>query len=231
MNLTEMQEKRGRLVTQAREALDEIKNNTDEARSAELEARHDAIMADFDKIEKDIAREERLAKIERENEERAAFGAVVVSIDGDSIRRGSRFVRIRRNRAASAGEVIAQRPAGVEFSSREADKVIPPRQAGEGIEAAAIGGIGSEQSAAIGRPELDIDIRQAGFSGAIEQAVVIGIVPDQVALLDGIEAKVDRHIGLGIGLALNAAVQVTFELRLTGIRAKRDHLRNHPTGC
>lgn len=72
MNLTEMQEKRGRLVTQAREALDEIKNNTDEARSAELEARHDAIMADFDKIEKDIAREERLAKIERENEERAA---------------------------------------------------------------------------------------------------------------------------------------------------------------
>lgn len=66
MNLAEMQEKRGRLVTQAREALEEIKNNTDEARAAELESRHDKIMADFDKIEADIKREERVAKIETE---------------------------------------------------------------------------------------------------------------------------------------------------------------------
>lgn len=70
MTLAEMQEKRGRLVTQAREALDEIKNNTDESRAAELNERHDAIMADFDKIEADIAREERVAKIEREAAER-----------------------------------------------------------------------------------------------------------------------------------------------------------------
>lgn len=69
MSLTELQDKRGRLVTQAREALNEIKTNTDEARSAELEARHDKIMADFDKIEADIAREERMAAIEaRANE-------------------------------------------------------------------------------------------------------------------------------------------------------------------
>lgn len=72
MNLADMQEKRGRLVTQAREALEEIKTNTDEARAAELEARHDAIMADFDKIEAQIEREERTAKIERDIEERAA---------------------------------------------------------------------------------------------------------------------------------------------------------------
>lgn len=61
---TELHDKRGRLVTQAREALDEIKSNTDEARSAELEARHDAIMADFDKTEKLIEREAKLAAIE-----------------------------------------------------------------------------------------------------------------------------------------------------------------------
>lgn len=72
MSLTALQEQRGRLVTQAREALDEIKNNTDEARAAELEARHDAIMADFDKVESNIAREERLAAMEARVEEARA---------------------------------------------------------------------------------------------------------------------------------------------------------------
>jgi hypothetical protein len=51
-NLKELNEKRGRLMTEARAALDEITANTDEARAAELEARHDRIMADFDKTEK-----------------------------------------------------------------------------------------------------------------------------------------------------------------------------------
>ena len=69
MSLTELQEKRGRLVTQAREALDEIKGNTDESRAAELEARHDAIMDDFDKVEANIAREERVAAAEARAEE------------------------------------------------------------------------------------------------------------------------------------------------------------------
>jgi HK97 family phage major capsid protein len=72
MSLTALQEQRGRLVTQAREALDEIKTNTDEARAAELEARHDAIMADFDKVEKNIEREERLAAMEARHEETRA---------------------------------------------------------------------------------------------------------------------------------------------------------------
>ena len=69
MSLTALQEQRGRLVTQAREALDEIKANTDESRAAELEQRHDAIMADFDKVEANIAREERQAQIEARLEE------------------------------------------------------------------------------------------------------------------------------------------------------------------
>lgn len=72
MSLTELHEKRGRLVTQAREALEEIKANTDESRAAELEQRHDAIMADFDKTEADIAREERTAKAEKIAEEARA---------------------------------------------------------------------------------------------------------------------------------------------------------------
>lgn len=68
--LTELQEKRGRLMTQAREALNEITANTDEARSAELDKRHDDIMADFDKIERNIEREERMAGLEARFEER-----------------------------------------------------------------------------------------------------------------------------------------------------------------
>lgn len=70
MSLTELQEKRGRLVTQAREALEEIKKNTDEARSAELEARHDAIMSDFDKVERQIEREQKMSDIEKRFEQR-----------------------------------------------------------------------------------------------------------------------------------------------------------------
>ena len=69
--LTELQEKRGRLVTQAREALNEIQSNTDEARSAELESRHDNIMAEFDQVERNIEREERQAALEARFEERA----------------------------------------------------------------------------------------------------------------------------------------------------------------
>ena len=69
---TELQEKRGRLVAQAREALEEIKANTDESRAAELEARHDAIMADFDKVEATIAREARTAAAEARAEEARA---------------------------------------------------------------------------------------------------------------------------------------------------------------
>lgn len=71
--LTEWQEKRGKLVTQAREALDEIGKNTDEARAKELEDRHDKIMAEFDVVEKNIEREQRLADAEkREADARAA---------------------------------------------------------------------------------------------------------------------------------------------------------------
>ncbi|WP_089177265.1 phage major capsid protein [Bosea sp. AS-1] len=62
--IKELNDKRQKLVVDARSALDEIKKNTDEARAAELEARHDTIMADFDKVEALIAREQKVAAAE-----------------------------------------------------------------------------------------------------------------------------------------------------------------------
>jgi len=70
MLLTQLQEKRGELLTQARAALDEINKNTDAARATELEQRHDTIMVEFDKIEVDIKRTERLVAAEAAEEER-----------------------------------------------------------------------------------------------------------------------------------------------------------------
>jgi HK97 family phage major capsid protein len=72
MTLKEMQEKREKLVADARAALSEITANTDDSRTSELEQRHDAIMSDFDAIEKAIEREERQAKLEAAAEERRA---------------------------------------------------------------------------------------------------------------------------------------------------------------
>lgn len=70
--LTELQEKRGQLVTQARDALNEITNNTDESRATELEQRHDTIMGELDSLDRSIDREQRVAKLEKEEEERRA---------------------------------------------------------------------------------------------------------------------------------------------------------------
>ena len=68
--LTELHEQRGRLVTQAREALTEIDANTDQARTAELEQRHDNFMKDLDKVDANIVREERMAAAEKTEVER-----------------------------------------------------------------------------------------------------------------------------------------------------------------
>lgn len=70
--LKELREKRAKLITDARERLDQITGNTDESRAAELETQHDAAMAEVDTIEKQIEREERMAALEEsvENENR-----------------------------------------------------------------------------------------------------------------------------------------------------------------
>jgi HK97 family phage major capsid protein len=69
MSITDLHDKRGRLVTEARSALEEIKSNADESRAAELESRHDKIMAEFDKLDATIKREEKVAEAERRAED------------------------------------------------------------------------------------------------------------------------------------------------------------------
>lgn len=85
MSLKDLNEKRNKLVHDAREALDAITANTDEARATELDARHDTIMAEFDKIEKQIEREERTAAIEARFEQRRQERR---PISGDGEQRG-----------------------------------------------------------------------------------------------------------------------------------------------
>lgn len=68
----ELQEKREQLVASARAALEEIKGNTDESRSAELEQRHDTIMGELDRFDATIAREQKVAEAERSIEEARA---------------------------------------------------------------------------------------------------------------------------------------------------------------
>ena len=63
--ITELREKQAALLAQARERLDEINANTDESRAAELESQHDAAMAEHDRIDKQIEREERMERVEQ----------------------------------------------------------------------------------------------------------------------------------------------------------------------
>ncbi|MBV9549099.1 MAG: phage major capsid protein [Alphaproteobacteria bacterium] len=63
--LIELREKQARLISEARERLDEIKADTTEARAKELETAHDAAMAEHDRIGALIEREEKLAAAEK----------------------------------------------------------------------------------------------------------------------------------------------------------------------
>lgn len=64
MSIKSLYEQRQKLVAEARERLDLINDNTDEARGAELEASHDKAMAEVDAIDAKIEREEKMARIE-----------------------------------------------------------------------------------------------------------------------------------------------------------------------
>ena len=67
--LKELRDAQNVVVSQARERLDLITANTDEARQAELEAAHDKAMAEFDRLEGLIIRETKLAEIEKRAED------------------------------------------------------------------------------------------------------------------------------------------------------------------
>lgn len=69
--IKELREKQATIVTEARERLDQI-DKADEARAKELETQHDAAMAEYDRLEKQIEREERLAGLEKKQDEARA---------------------------------------------------------------------------------------------------------------------------------------------------------------
>jgi HK97 family phage major capsid protein len=103
--LTELHEQRGTLVTQARTALDEITTNTDDARATELEQRHDKIMAELDKLDATIKREERVAKLEKDEQERRERNRPTGS---DIEARGQDLPGERRERDAGADQRRAE---------------------------------------------------------------------------------------------------------------------------
>jgi HK97 family phage major capsid protein len=70
--IKELREKQAKIVAEARERNDLIQANTDEARTKELETQHDAAMAEFDRLEKIIEREEKLEALEKRAEEQRA---------------------------------------------------------------------------------------------------------------------------------------------------------------
>lgn len=69
MNVKELRDAQSKVVAEARERLDLIKSNTDESRTAELEASHDKAMAEFDRLDGLIQRSEKLESIEKRAEE------------------------------------------------------------------------------------------------------------------------------------------------------------------
>jgi HK97 family phage major capsid protein len=71
MTIKELREKQATIVAEARERLDQI-DKADEARAKELETQHDAAMAEYDRLDKQIEREEKLAAIEQRAAERRA---------------------------------------------------------------------------------------------------------------------------------------------------------------
>lgn len=70
IRVKELREKQKNLITLARQKLEEIKDDTPEARAKEIEVEHDKIMADHDALEERVKREERTAAAEASLEER-----------------------------------------------------------------------------------------------------------------------------------------------------------------
>lgn len=64
MALKDLREKRAQLVADARAKLAEITDKTSEADAQRLEREHDAIMAEYDRVDGQVAREEKLAEAE-----------------------------------------------------------------------------------------------------------------------------------------------------------------------
>lgn len=84
MSLKELREKQAKIVVEARERLDQI-DKADEARAKELETQHDAAMAEYDRLQVQIEREEKVEALEKRHEEARARKR---PIPGDTQARG-----------------------------------------------------------------------------------------------------------------------------------------------
>lgn len=83
MNMKELRDAQQKVVVEARERLDLINANTDEARAAELEASHDKAMAEFDRLDALIARSAKTEAAEKRAEE-ARAAQRPISGDGEA---------------------------------------------------------------------------------------------------------------------------------------------------
>jgi len=72
MSIKELRDRQDTILAEARERLDLIGKETDEARTKELESSHDAAMEEFDAIGKKIEREQVLIDLEKRHEEMRA---------------------------------------------------------------------------------------------------------------------------------------------------------------
>lgn len=64
-DLMELREKQQKLIHDARQALDQIDDKTDESRAKELEEQHDRAMADWDKLDAQAQRQQKLDEAEQ----------------------------------------------------------------------------------------------------------------------------------------------------------------------
>ncbi|AWC25460.1 phage major capsid protein, HK97 family [Aminobacter sp. MSH1] len=140
----ELIEKREKLVADARSALDEIKKNTDEARAAELEKRHDDIMVEFDKVDGQIAREKRMADAQKRIDDAAAEeraknrpnpgdGEGRGQDDGEQVTYRSafhRYVQVAGDMSALSSEERAALQAGVASKEARAQTTSTPSAGG-----------------------------------------------------------------------------------------------------
>lgn len=111
MTLLEMQQRLGELRTNATDALEEIRSNTDAARTADLEGRHDAIMADYDALIAEIEREQRHARLISDAETRLEERA---RADRDARRPGASG-NANGDQSGAGGEVPSYREAFYEM--------------------------------------------------------------------------------------------------------------------
>lgn len=124
--LKDIRDKQSALVAQAREALDAI-DDADESRAAELEEQHDRALAEFDKLEKQAAREESAIKRQAALSERVA-----------------EMEEIDRSKRPGGGEKIAKADP-----AEEVDPKVAHREAFSNFIRYGFGGLSDEHRAVI----------------------------------------------------------------------------------